>query len=370
MVYTFLMSDYIQKMGLVVVFCGFLILFLLRVHYNTTSAASGAVLSPPEQGVYHAAFPDFGGTEDIVSTDRIKEFTNLAGKGIAWAYFSDNWTDGISFPHDAVRDIDAAGAVPFIRMMPRSGFFSGRVDPEYSLQNIIDGRYDQDLREWARDAKRTKMNLLLEFGTEVNSDWFSWNGKYNGAGETYKYGDPDISDGPERFVDAYRHIVKIFRSEEANNVTWFYHINAYSTPKRDWNTPKAYYPGDDYVDWVGVSVYGAQLQGDEVRSFESIMSDVYPMLSREFSNKPLAVLEWGATESPHFDKAAWIHDALSAVSKGQYPLIKAIAYWHENWEGSNYGISKLRIDSSRNSLEAYRGGVKDRFFLEEASFAK
>lgn len=69
----------------------------------------GQKLLPPVNGVYHSAFPDMGPTEDVVSIKNVQEFEILTGKDIMWAYFSDNWFDGINFPYgeaDAIRKPD------------------------------------------------------------------------------------------------------------------------------------------------------------------------------------------------------------------------------------------------------------------------
>ncbi len=39
------------------------------------------------------------------------------------------------------------------------------------------------------------------------------------------------------------------------NITWFFHINSDSEPIEAWNDFENYYLGDDYIDWIGVSVY-------------------------------------------------------------------------------------------------------------------
>ncbi len=248
------------------------------------------------EGIYHSAYPDFGGTEDIVTTQRISDFEQLAGKKIVWAYFSNNWGDSIQFPADAVKIIHDAGRVPFIRLMPRSEFEESQADPIYSMQKIIDGDFDTALVEWAKTAANTGFPLLAEFGTEVNGNWFSWNGQYNGGATTNEYGDPNLSDGPERFVDAYKHIIDICRSNGANNITWFFHVDAYSEPAESWNDIKNYYPGNDYIDWIGVSVYGPQAKGEDFQEFKDIMNDVYPKLTALSPDKPIAILEFAITE--------------------------------------------------------------------------
>jgi hypothetical protein len=98
----------------------------------------------------------------------VRRFERLTGKRIAWAYFSNNWTKGIRFPHTAAARIQAAGTVPFIRLMARSGFEEGGPDRHYTLQRIIAGVFDAEIAEWGRAAAAQPFPLLVEFGTEVN----------------------------------------------------------------------------------------------------------------------------------------------------------------------------------------------------------
>jgi len=263
--------------------------------FQTTPQFSNDKLIPPIQGVYFAAFPDFGGPEDQVSAQRIMDFENLAQKQITWAYFSDNWYQNIRFPVANVQSIHNAGRVPFIRMMARSSLAESQADPIYHLQNIIDGDFDTQLLQWFQEAAQINYPLLIEFGTEVNGDWFPWNGIYNGASEKTGYGDPNLPDGPERFRDAYRHIIDLSRQASANNITWFFHIDAYGQPEDTWNDFENYYPGDAYIDWIGVSVYGAVTPNDEYETFRHKLNRVYNRLIN-MTQKPLAVLELGIVE--------------------------------------------------------------------------
>jgi len=264
-------------------------IFLVTANINSNK------LIEPTSGVYHSAYPDFGGTEDIVTTERINDFETLVNKDIVWAYFSNNWYDNIQFPSTEVNTINFAGKIPFIRIMPRTNFDEGGPDPNYTMQKIIDGEFDADLTQWAIDASNTNIPLLVEFGTEVNGNWFPWNGQYNGGGETTGYGDTSVSDGAERFRDAYRHIIEICNTNGASNITWFFHVDAYSEPNISWNEIENYYPGDNYIDWFGVSIYGPQESNEEYQEFSEILNDVYPTLT-QLSGKPIAILEFAITE--------------------------------------------------------------------------
>jgi hypothetical protein len=91
------------------------------------------------------------------------------------------------------------------------------------------------------------------------------------------------------------------------------------------------------------------------------MKHLYPGMCALSETKPLAILELGAPERP--GKAAWIADALGALSAGEYPRIKAVSWWNKTQKPDGTP-STLEIDSSPESLEAYREGVRD--FVDEA----
>ena len=52
-----------------------------------------------------------------------------------------------------------------------------------------------------------------------------------------------------------------------NNIQWLFHTNNFSFPMDRWNFAPAYYPGSDYVDWLGLSVYGQQFTDEPWAEF-------------------------------------------------------------------------------------------------------
>lgn len=349
--------------------------------YQNMSALSVKV-GPPPKGVYLSALTDFGGAEDKVTSQKIIDFEKLIGKKIVWAYFSNNWGSGIKFPETAVMAIHSVGVIPFIRMMPRTVFTDGVADPVYTLQGFIDGKFDSDLKKWAQDAKRVGIPIMVEFGTEVNGGWFPWSGILNGGVKTNGYGDPNFPDGPERFRDAYRHIIDLFRKEGVKNITWCFHVyppqgtGDVKELHQPWNNLINYYPGDDYIDWIGISVYGAFDRGTTWDSFARVLDGAYPELSTISLRKPLAVFEFGVLEDPsQGNKSAWIQGALQSIASVKYPRIKAISYWNEEWNdctivcvpGLN-GVINLKLDSSPKTVEVFRKIVASPFFVTQPNY--
>jgi len=294
---------------------------------------------PAEGKLYHGVFPGGKtGDEDDITLKGLKSYQESVGNKTAWVYFSHNWFKGRQFPVKMAKWIRKAGAIPFIRLMLRSTTEQDvGQDKLYTLQAIIDGTFDKDLKQWARDAKAFGTPLLVEYGTECNGEWFQWNGKWNGGGKTKKFGDPKKPDGPERFAAAFRHIVLTMREEGADNITWVFHVDSSDYPEKKWNRLENYYPGDDVVDWVGVSVYGP---GDpmetEAESFRELMDSVYPRLEKLAPDKPVAVLEFGCTAgSKAADPAEWAGSALDDLFSFRWPRVIGFAWWNERWENDD-----------------------------------
>lgn len=348
-------------------------MLLLSCGNRTNDAAPGKLLPPQDGKIYFGAFPDFGGPEDNVTTQRIEDFEAIAGKKIAWAYFSQNWYNGIRYPKQAIDAIAAGGSVPFVRLMPRSNEEQGHAETCFSLQHIIDGDFDQALKEWAQEARRDSIPLLVDFAVEANGDWFPWSGVFNGGGTTDLYGDPDYPDGPERYRDAYRHIIDLFRQEGAANITWFFHFNYASFPQNDWNRPKYYYPGDDYIDWIGFSLYGAQTLDEEWEGleFSTQLQEHVQNFIEIGSVKPVALLEFGVTDQhPDGNKSHWLEDAFATITTNPYITFSAISPWHETWENEDETLSTIRLDSSPSAQKTFQTLISDDRYISSCSFRR
>jgi hypothetical protein len=324
--------------------------------------ADVVLLPPGGDRMYLAANPDFGGAESGVTRARITGFEQKVGREIAWAYFSNNWFGGVNFPAADFAAIRRTGRVPFVRLMARSGFRDYAQDRRYSLQSIIDGDWDEPrkgsegLRSWCRQAAALGYPILAEFGTEANGAWFPWNGKWNGGARTDGYGDPELADGPERFRDAYRHVVSLCREEGADQITWFFHVDADGQPAARWNRPLAYYPGADYVDWLGISFYGSLSSRWDWEQLRAGLDRIYPELVRvgEADGLPLALLEFGVREDTERRgrKARWI-DQASRDLRTRYPALEAASWWNEEWNDPVEHVD-VTVDSSPSALRAYR----------------
>jgi hypothetical protein len=293
---------------------------------------------PPAGKQYHGVYPGgVTGEEDDLTLADLTAYETAAGKSAAWVYFSHNWYHGRAFPTSTATWIRNAGSVPYIRLMLRSDPNGGRADPVYSLSRILGTTFDNDFKAWCDGARDFGTRLIVEYGTEVNGEWFPWNGKWNGGGSVLGYGDPKVANGPERFRDAYRKIITICRNEGADNITWVFHVNDGDWPQTSWNRFENYYPGDAYIDWIAVSSYGAQTPLDDYWPvFRESMDAVYPRLAALAPTKPIIVAEFGVTaNNPLGSQSLWAQDALTDLTSFRWPRIMGFSWWNEWWQNDD-----------------------------------
>lgn len=330
-------------------------------------AAGPLKIVPSQWGIYSGAFPDFPEGTYLGMRARIQELELKLNKNLALITYSNDWVDGAFFPWDALDQIQGMNRTPLIRIMPRSTRTQNTgADPIYSLDRFLLGHHDQTIREWARNARLSGSPLMVEWAPEANGRWYPWNGLWAGGGTTNMYGDPRLADGPEKYRDVYRRVVNLFKMEGATNVTFVFHVDSQPQPQEDWNKMAGYYPGDEYVDWLGLSVFGAQYPWEYWETFSNLMEVAYPEFSALSATKPLMISEFGVIED-EFDvnrKAKWIEDALTSIIDDKYPRIKSVNYWHESsWIPSNK--NNLRIDSSPQALHAYQKLINHEVFLSD-----
>ena len=295
-------------------------------------------LALPHPGeLWHGVYPGGpSGEEDDITPERLASYEALAGKRAAWVFFSDNWYRDHAFPATTAEWVRAAGSIPYVRMMLRSSPEQYRPETTYAPERIIGGAFDEDLRAWFRAAADFATPLIVEYGTEMNGEWFGWNGRWHGGGETAGYGDPALPDGPERFRDAYRHIIDLSRQEGARNITWVFHANDVDAPAEPWNSLENYYPGDDWIDWLAVSAYGVLTPMDlEWTEFRDKLDAAYPRLAALAPDKPIIVAEFGVARSPYGEQAAWAERALTDLLAQRWPRIVGFSWWNEAWQNDD-----------------------------------
>ena len=159
--------------------------------------------------------------------------------------------------------------------------------------------------------------VLFRPFNEMNGDWCSYSAYHTSR-------DTDI------FKALYRYIHGIFAEAGAENVIWVWNPNERSFPDFKWNHEIMYYPGDKYVDVVGLTGYntGTYYQGETWRSFQEIYAPLYQKATGLYE-KPLMITEFACSRIGG-DKEQWVQDMFDAIA--DFPAIK-VAIW---WDGCDW----------------------------------
>lgn len=328
----------------------------------------------PEHGAYTGAYIESGDREDEVTLEKIEEFEELTGKHQAIIAFSSYWGEQ-HFPALQAGIVIKHGAVPLIYWSPWDYPYNEELiemngPDKFRLENILSGKWDDYIDHWADGVKAQNSPVFVSIGNEMNGNWFPWSARYYGAGRIIAGTDPPRYVGPEYFKRAYRYIVDRVRARGAKNVLWVFHLNNFPEPYEAWNSFAQLYPGADYVDWLGLSVYGQMFSEDpKWNSFDDVISKPYTELCQLDPQKPIMLAEWAVGEFPERgDKGAWITNGFEQMVR-KYPRLHAAVYWHERWQNEKTDLySNMKIDSSPQALAAYRRGLASPYWLGQPIF--
>ncbi|AGZ43272.1 glycoside hydrolase family 26 protein [Actinoplanes friuliensis] len=197
-----------------------------------------------------------------------------------------------------------------------------------AYDDITSGRSDDRIARAARRLKRQDRPVLLRWGWEMNGDWYAWGAARNGQ-------------DPEAYIASWRRLHDIFAEEKARNVSWVWSPNWNSAPIEDWNTYQALYPGDKYVDWVGVSGYNLHRETPD-----TLFGPIYRAFA---ARKPIMISEVGSMDRGGRTKADWI--TLFADWVEAHPAVGGVV-WFDTDTHPGYA-EKWRIDTDAASLAAY-----------------
>ena len=206
--------------------------------------------------------------------------------------------------------------------------------PRY--QEITGGSSDKLIAAAARRLAAEGKPTLLRWGWDMNRDFYRWSGPANGV---------DASG----YVASWQRLHRIFGAEGADNVSWVWSPNWNSHPDQPWNQIPKYYPGDQYVDWVGVSGYAQEQTPGEM--FDAFYAEWSP-------RKPIMLSEVAVVDRGGSTKAGWIA-SLHAWVKTR-PAIGAVVWFDTDTHPGS--TEKWRIDSDGRALAAYKAMADDPVF--------
>jgi len=148
---------------------------------------------------------------------------------------------------------------------------------------IAHGRSNGYITRLAQQVRALNLPVAISFGHEMNGYWYPWGSTGTTAAQ---------------FVSAWRLIHRLFAAAGARNVIWVWNPNVISAEPR--LQLSDYYPGDPYVNWIGVTGYFAATGPD---TFDSLYGPTMQEI-RGFTAKPFLIAETSVQTGPDSAQAA------------------------------------------------------------------
>ncbi|MCL1873741.1 MAG: stalk domain-containing protein [Clostridiales bacterium] len=222
------------------------------------------------------------------------------------------------------------------------------VEPNRGLDEVLDDEY---LHELATILAEVEGPVFLRWASEMNGDWSAYSGD------------------PQKYIQKWR-LVHDVMEKIAPDVIMVWTV--FTFPQRN---ILSYYPGDKYVDWVGVNIYNVIYHNDNINDVAShedplqLLDYVYNTFS---PRKPIQISEYGVTHYTVTDKNYYIDFAVQKLTrmydgiKNRYPRVKSIFYFDVNNlvnapEGRQ--INNYAVTDEPVILDTYKRLIADPYFL-------
>jgi hypothetical protein len=247
----------------------------------------------------------------------ITEFGRVTGRQPNIALYYSRWSTG--FETAFADDAHAGGAIPYVQVDPNG----------VSLAAIARGKYDAYLRGYADAVADYRSPVIIGFAHDMNAPWYSW-----GYGKA----------SPATFIRAWRHIVRVFQAQNADNVTWLWtvtRISGATGPIHDW------WPGARYVTWVGVNGFYSSPRS----TFNSVFAPTIAAI-RKITGDPVLLSQTAV--GPLAQRARGIKDLFNGIRKWQ--LLGLV--WFDEKQDDGVYHQDWRLENNQGALTAFRAGTQ------------
>lgn len=206
-------------------------------------------------------------------------------------------------------------------------------DP-YPLADIAAGRFDQHITDRLQELTATCGNnkVIIRFNHEMDTrpgkvDWYPWQGN------------------PTHYVAAWRHVVELGRSINPN-IKWLWN------PNRGTQYTAPYYPGDAWVDYVGLTLNNPYEPGKKRESFAAFYGAQQKVI--ESFNKPILIGETASNEAHPGFRQKWVSDLFAYLQTN--PRILGVV-WFDTLHPQGHKHIDYRITSTPESTQAFRDAL-------------
>lgn len=265
--------------------------------------------------------PYFGVYEpqEGISYRPITSFGTAVGRQPNIVLYYDNIPE--QFPAKLAAKIHAHGAIPLAQISPHRA----------TMAAVARGRYDAYLRSYANAVRAYGHQIVISFAAEMNGDWDQWGWHHT---------------SPTTWIHAWRHVVDLFRAQHADNVKWLWAVNLPSPttgPFQNW------WPGADYVSWVGIDGYYLAPTQTFNNSFQPMITAI-----RKLTSKPILLSETAISPTVGARK---IPDLFAGIARNHllgvvwFDQAQHAGPYHQDWR-LEHNPAALAV--MRRTIAAYR----------------
>lgn len=292
-----------------------------------------------------------GSQHDPRSKEKFEAFEKAIGRKLTidndhedWALFPD--VDRVKWNRANGRRSMLSWRIVFQRSDPSKGCATA--------DEITSGKYDDQLRKQAEQVKALGgPSILVRYNYEMS------NNQENTCFTGFKV-KTNLPLAGTKYIAAWKHVVDVFRKVGANNIEWVFAPGHNAYISGEW---KQFYPGNDYVDWIGIDNYN---KTNDARSFATDPGMLAFYAATSGMGKPLMVAETGAVSDPKKNpdpQTLWLQTAREFLKT--HPQIKAFLWWQNagklkkedrSYEGSGYELQG-------SGLEAFKAMANDPSFV-------
>lgn len=260
----------------------------------------------------------------------ITDFENLVEEDVDMAGVFVHWGNENEFPFAFANPLKNEGKTTVIYWEAKDYNLNTDEQSAFSYDAILEGNWDSYITEFAKDAKDFGGKVILIPFEEANGNWEPWSGVNNG-------------NTPEKHRLAYRYIHTFFN--DVSNVKFGWTMNNDSVPNTTDNQFADYYPGNVYVDYIGIDGFNF---GSPWQTWDEVFGPAIDELSSY--GKPIILTSIASAQGTN--KASWIRTGLGQGIKN-YPSVIGWIWFNENKE------KDWRVNSDPASLSAFKEVISE-----------